>query len=100
MKKTPKKAQAPAKAGGPYVVGMSYLFRGVTLYQIGTVRAVHEHEIVLDPAAWVADTGRFNEALRSGVLSEVEPFPDGCIVGRGAIMDAAPWPHGVPEVVK
>jgi hypothetical protein len=43
----------------------------------------------LEDAAWIADTGRFADALKSGKFNEVEPFPDGqVIVGRGAIIDA------------
>lgn len=100
MAKSTKKAKAPTEA---FEVGKSYLFRGVTMYQVGTVVAVTPGEILLSPAAWVADTGRFNEALKSGILSEVEPYAPGClpaIVNRGALADACPWPHGVPAEVK
>ena len=43
-----------------------------------------EHELILEDAAWIADTGRFSDAI-----NEVEPFPDGkVIVSRGALIDA------------
>lgn len=96
----PKKPSAPKAA---FEVGKTYLFRGVTMYQVGTVVAVFPGEVLLSPAAWVADTGRFNEALKSGVLFEVEPYPPEClpaIVNRGALADASVWPHGVPAEVK
>ncbi len=82
-------------------VGESVLIRGVTLYYVGHVKRVTEHEVVLSSCSWVADTGRFNEALQSGTLDEVEPFPHGeVVVGRGAIMDVSRWPHELPKVTK
>lgn len=51
--------------------------------------AVFPQEIVLEDAAWIADTGRFSDALTSMSFQEVEPFPDGkVIVGRGSVVDA------------
>ena len=41
-------------------------------------------------AAWIADTGRFADSLKTCEFSEVEPFPQGreVIVGRSAVIDA------------
>lgn len=83
----------------PYVQGSSWLFRSVTNYTVGTVDYVSGTSIVLrEGAAWVADTGRFNEFLRDGwsKASEVEPSPDGCltVVEQGAIVTAHLWAHG------
>jgi len=70
-------------------VGKCYLIRTVTMIDTGRLVDVTEHEIVLEDAAWIADTGRFSDALKSLQFSEVEPFPDGrVIVGRGAVIDA------------
>lgn len=81
---------------GPWVIGDIYLIRTVTNYLIGRVVSVGAQEIELEDAAWVAYTGRSSEALQSGSLEEVEPCPDGqWIVGRGAIVDAGPWVHGL-----
>ena len=86
---------------GPWRVGECYLIRTVTMIQVGRIVAVHDKELLLSDASWVADTGRFHEALSTGVLSEVEPFAGGiCIVGRGALIDAAPWEHDLPTVAK
>ncbi len=85
----------------PYDLGSSYLIRTVTHYAVGRVVEVTEHEIVLEQASWVADTGRFHEALSSGVLEEVEPFRGPrTIIGRGAVVDADPWAHDLPTSVK
>lgn len=73
----------------PWVIGKNYLIRTVTMIQTGRLVAVTAQELVLEDAAWIADTGRFADALKSGKFNEVEPFPDGqVIVGRGAVVDA------------
>lgn len=83
-----------------WVVGQLYFIRTVTMYYVGELVSVDEHEVVLRDAAWVADTGRFNEALRTGRVSECEPFPDGiCGIGRGAIVDASMWTHAPLRMV-
>lgn len=73
----------------PYEIGKNYLIRTVTMIDTGRVVEVTSQEIVLEDAAWIADTGRFADALKSADFYEVEPFPDGrVIVGRGAVVDA------------
>ena len=70
-------------------IGKVYLIRTVTMIDTGILVKVTDKELVLENAAWIADTGRFHEALKKAVFNEVEPFPDGqVIVGRGAIIDA------------
>lgn len=70
-------------------IGKPYLIRTVTMIQTGRLVKVTEKELVLEDAAWIADTGRFSEALESLNFNEVEPFPEGhVIIGRGAIIDA------------
>ncbi len=73
----------------PYHVGEKYFIRTVTHYFTGILEAVYEHELVINSAAWIADTGRFNRMLKDGSMNEVEPYPDGqVVIGRGAIIDA------------
>jgi hypothetical protein len=70
-------------------IGKPYLIRTVTMIDTGRVVGVTEHEIILEDAAWIANTGRFSDAVAKAEFGEVEPFPDGrVIVGRGAIIDA------------
>lgn len=85
--------QAPAlgcaSVPHPYEIGMPYLIRTVTMIDIGRVVDVTAQEIVLEDAAWVADTGRFADALKSCNFNEVEPFPDGrVIINRASVIDA------------
>jgi hypothetical protein len=84
----------------PWRIGEQYLIRTATMTHCGQLVDVYPNELVLVDDAWVADTGRFNEALRTGKLDEVEPFPDGpVIVGRNSVIDAAIWNHPLPREV-
>ena len=70
-------------------IGKNYLIRTVTMIDTGRLVAVTEHELILEDAAWIADTGRFAEAVEKAEFGEVEPFPAGrVIIGRGAVIDA------------
>lgn len=70
-------------------IGKNYLIRTVTMIDTGRLVAVTEHELVLEDAAWIADTGRFADAVIEAEFGEVEPFPAGRVVlGRGAVIDA------------
>ena len=71
-------------------IGKIYLIRTVTMALSGRLVGVTPQELVLEDAAWIADTGRFSDGLVASEFSEVEPFPDGqVIVGRGGLIDAA-----------
>ena len=78
----------------PYTIGCPYFIRTVTHYHIGILGAVHDKELVLTRAAWIADTGRFADAIKSGEFDEVEPFPEDrrVIINRSAIIDAVAMP--------
>ncbi len=75
---------------GPWVIGKKYLVRTVTMYIGGVLTDVTEKELVFESASWIADTGRFNEALKNPEKNcqEVELFCYPAIVGRGSIVDA------------
>jgi len=80
----------------PFVVGESYFIRTVTYYAVGRVARIVGNFVVLEQAAWVADSGRWHDALKTGKLNEVEPFVDECIVNVEAIVDATKWRHELP----
>jgi len=83
-------------------IGKNYLFRSCTYHYIGTVSKIRGDEIMLSPAAWLADSGRFSNALKTGAVNEVEPYVQEsfCVVMRQALVDYCPWDHGVPKEVK
>ncbi len=100
MKKATKVTKK-TKITGNLTVGRNVFIRTVTNYYTGRIAGITKHSVVLTDAAWVADTGRFSEALRTGVLSEVEPYPDGPVdVMLGGIIDVCEWPHPLPRAVK
>ena len=80
----------PAATSGAWVIGENYLIRTVTMIDTGRLVAVTDQELVLEDAAWIADTGRFAQAVLSGEFGEVEPFPTNrpVIINRGSIIDA------------
>jgi hypothetical protein len=82
-------------------IGKNYLIRTVTMIDTGRLVAINERWIVLEDAAWIADTGRFSDALVSGDFGEVEPFPEGRImIGCGAVIDVVPLDAPLPRVQK
>ena len=76
----------------PWQLGSWYLIRTVTMTLHGRLSFVGPSELMLEEAAWIADTGRFHDALKDpSKISEAEPFVNPAIVGRGAIVDATEW---------
>ena len=77
-------------------VGSNVVLRTVTMIYVGRLVAVGNTELVLENAAWIADTRRWADFLAKGVPAdaEVEPYEDGKVcVGRGALVDACLWSH-------
>ena len=94
--------KSPSESKGRWKVGQNYFLRTVTHHLVGTLIEVTPKELWLKDASWVADDGRFHDALKTGNLNEIEPFPDGAEipVGRGALIDAVIWAHDLPRVQK
>lgn len=88
------------EATHPYEIGKNYFIRTVTHHLTGKLIKVTSKELVLSDAAWIADDGRFHDALKTGNLNEIEPFPSEVIVGRGALIDACLWNHALPREQK
>jgi len=91
-----------SEAGGQtsFRVGTAYLIRACTYHVVGRITSITATDLVMENASWVADSGRWNNALKTGTLNEVEPFVSPVIVSRGAIVDATEWTHALPEAVK
>ena len=82
------------------VVGEKVFIRTVTMHYTGSVVEVNDLDVLLEDAAWIADSGRFATALKDGTLKEVEPFPENVSVFLGAIVDVSPWNHDLPREQK
>lgn len=101
MKKTIKKPLlSPVRS--PVRVGNTVFIRTVTHYYTGRIVLLTDLELVLEEAAWIADTGRFSDAMSTGTLNEVEPYPIGTLVSinRGAGCDVSDWPYPLPRTKK
>lgn len=92
----------PVEPRSPIQLGKNVFIRTVTHYYLGKIVHVSEEEIVLKDCSWIADTGRFSEAMKNGTANEVEPYPDGVLVSvnRGAIVDVSSWSSALLRVVK
>ena len=82
--------------------GETVIVRTVTLHYTGRVVGVDDRWLALTDVAWIANTGRWHTALATGILDEVEPYPDGdtVLVSLGAVVDIAPWRHELPRNAK
>lgn len=78
-------------------LGKPVFIRTVTHHYTGRLAAADESFVRLEDAAWIADDGRFADALADGELSEVEPYPGGCLVALGAVLDVSLWAHDLPR---
>ena len=81
----------------PWKTGNNYFIRTVTMHLVGELIYVDDKELVLRKASWIADSGRFHDALRNGEFYEVEPFINDVIVNRNSIIDATVFDHELPE---
>ena len=77
------------------LVGQSFFIRTVTYHLTGKVKKIIGNMIILENAAWIADSGRFMNAIKEGKLNEVEPVGD-ALVNLNAITDMFPWRHKLP----
>ena len=90
------------KPVSPIRVNNKVFIRTVTMYFTGKIVGVSKEEILLADAAWVADSGRFAQALATGTLNEVEPYPAKATVSvaRGGVIDVSDWLHDLPREVR
>jgi len=91
--------KAPIEVSHPYEIGKNYFIRTVTHHLVGRLIKVTSKELVLEEASWIADDGRFHDALKNGIFNEIEPFPQdlSVIVGRGSLIDCVIWRHSLPK---
>lgn len=83
-----------------FKIGTAYLIRTVTMMYAGRVVDITNFSIELEKSSWVADSGRYSQALTDGTLSEVEVYPAGNFVTLGSIVDFAVWNHELPTTTK
>ncbi|MEK9208361.1 MAG: hypothetical protein AAB922_07780 [Patescibacteria group bacterium] len=98
------KKENPITSGGvapvPFEIGGKYYIRTVTYHVTGEVTKIVGNFLVLKTAAWIADSGRFSQAIVDGILNEVEPVKDEIFVNVNSITDAYLWSHKLPTTQK
>lgn len=87
-------------SSGVFAVGEQVFVRTVTNYLTGRVVREQAGFVFLEDAAWIADTGRFHDALSTGEFSEIEPCPGIVRVNLGSIVDVFEWKHPLPKEQK
>lgn len=100
VKKSGQVKPATSAPTHPFVIGAAYFIRTVTYHWVGRVKSIAGQFLVLEDAAWVADSGRFMQAIESGALNEVEPVMVPVVVNMGSIVDAPEWKHPLPRTQK
>src|SRR3990167_962536 len=95
--KTKKDSLKYEKLQVPFKVGDAYYIRTVTYHMTGRVKAIVGQFLVMEEGAWIADSGRFTDAIMKGILSEVEPVEVDMYVNLNSITDAFQWGHKLPR---
>ena len=81
------------------LVGEKWFFRTVTYHLVGEVKKIVGRFAHLKNASWIADSGRFNEAIKNGTLSEVE-YVGEAFINLDTVVDFFPWTHSLPKTSK
>ena len=78
------------------LVGKKLFLRTVTYHILGKVEKVMGGFVELSTASWVADSGRFMQAIQKGELKEVEPIKSVVWVNLNTVTDMIIWKHPLP----
>jgi hypothetical protein len=80
---------------GTFIVGKQYFIRTITFHTVGRLISFENGFLQLDEAMWVADSGRYYDALKEGLEnineSQLEPIPGIQIINVMAICDACEY---------
>ena len=79
--------------------GRCWFFRSVTYHIVGKVKKVVGSWVELEGASWVADSGRFMNAIKDGTLNEVEPVGV-MFLNLNTVTDFFPWKNALPKEQK
>ena len=77
------------------MIGRKFFFRTVTYHMTGEVKKIVGRFAYLKNAAWIADSGRFSQAIKNGTLDEVEPVGD-AFINLDTVVDFFKWSHPLP----
>jgi len=82
------------------LIGKKFFFRLATYHQVGKVVSnPFGMFLELENASWVADSGRFMQAIQNGELNELEPVGKS-FINIDTCIDFFPWNHELPTFQK
>lgn len=76
------------------------IIRTVPYDYTGHAEEVKDGSLVLSDAAWIVEIGGWSNALLTGELSKVEPYPGNAFVTLLSIVDFSAWDHPLPRETK
>lgn len=79
----------------PFKIGEKYFIRTATFFQLGRLKEICGKWLILEDAAWIADTGRFHEFLKDGKCNEYEAFVDNVFIPIDSVIDITIWSHSL-----
>jgi len=80
-------------------IGKKIFVRTVTYHFVGKVEKIVGNLLFMSNASWVADSGRFMQAIKEGKLDEVEPIGD-MFLNINSFVDGTEWKHELPTEQK
>lgn len=85
-------------------IGKNYFIRSVTYHYVGKLVQIDEKGIWLEQCSWIADSGRFHDALHHGIDknsdSEIEPFLSVVYLNGDSVVDMTEYLHQLPKKQK
>ena len=86
----------------PFEIGKKYFIRTVTYFTIAEVENIIGGFLVFKKStiSWIADTGRFQQAMNDGELNEVEPVKAAGGLNINSITDYFEWSFDLPRTQK
>ena len=80
-------------------IGKKIFVRTVTYHFVGKVEKIGGNLLFMSNASWIADSGRFMQAIKEGKLDEVEPIGD-MFLNINSFVDGTEWKHELPTKQK
>jgi hypothetical protein len=68
-------------------IGKQYIIRSITMIYTGRVMDIRDNEVLLEDAAWIAETARWTNSLTKCEFNEVEPYPNPVVLHRSTFLD-------------
>lgn len=98
------KNKETAKKEVPFEVGKNYFIRTVTYHLTGHLEKIVGDFLIFSDAAWIADGGRLNDAMKKGIdkndNAEIEPWEENVGLNIQSIVDFCEYKYKLPTSQK